>query len=960
MARPKKAASVGQISNEISAALRRTSLRPTIRGYTPQEHQVKFHSSESKGRLFIGGNRCLAKGTEVLLADGTTQKIENIQVGDLVLGKNKLGLFEPTPVLDVFNNGSKPCRELIFGRYSDTVSVTCTDSHKFVGSYVSHGKRFPTVADFSRFTTKDSKVHRFRSNSDASMLALKSWNSVGEMPTYDLSIGNETNIYLLANGLQTHNSGKTVGGGTEAVFWLTGQHPYWQKFQPPVRGRIVAVDFDNGVEKIVLPEIAKWMPPSYLLKGSWEESYHKSLRTLTLTNGSTVEFMSYDQDTDKFAGTSRHFCVDTETEVLTQEGWKTHTEITLGMPILTYNKGKYEWKPIELIYSANVKENLVRIQGREVDALVTKDHNWVTQNRKTKVRTLKSTLDLTTNDSLVLGAEAVPTGFGVDKNYAYLLGLYIAEGNKPNGNWNQCNIAQVKPEIRAKIARAIETLGLECNVYERQYYFPTDPFTAHVTYKKSDRCKAMAKHPSYEVLKWDIASRYALFTGLMEGDGNKRVGGSYRYTTVDRFIFDWVIALGVSLGYKINTAIDDAYRVYFKSEDSERYDYNLTNVASLTRSEEYYEGIVWCPGTPNKTAVFRRNGKVYLSGQCWFDEEPPKHIFDECMMRLVDTGGNWWVTMTPVEDMTWSYDGLYMPATEGKRPDVQVFEVSSEENQYISVAELELLTLGLSDEDRQARLHGKYIRHSGTIYGEHIRDTSYIADIVDTESWENYRTRWTHFVAMDHGFTNPTCFLFMCSDAQGRVVVYDEYYMNKRIVRDNAQAVLEMEETLGIQPVYRVGDPSIVQTNPITGTNVQIEYMENGVAIVAGNNDVRAGIDRVSSRFKYNQLFITDRCVNLKWELNRYRWARHTSKKVAERSNLKEVPLKKDDHAVDALRYGLVSRPPMPGEKDIAGFDVDLISHSNAIASDGSRLDLELTNLIQEEEVYNDNLGSYW
>jgi phage terminase large subunit-like protein len=44
-----------------------------------------------------------------------------------------------------------------------------------------------------------------------------------------------------------------------------------------------------------------------LINGSWTDSYNKSERLLTLKNGSTVQFMSYEQETEKFAGTSLHF-----------------------------------------------------------------------------------------------------------------------------------------------------------------------------------------------------------------------------------------------------------------------------------------------------------------------------------------------------------------------------------------------------------------------------------------------------------------------------------------------------------------------------------------------------------------------------------------------------------------------------------------------------------------------------
>jgi len=86
-----------------------------------------------------------------------------------------------------------------------------------------------------------------------------------------------------------NRSGKTVGGGTECVMRLRKKHPYRPELNniiEPSRGRIVTVDLVQGLEKIVLPEIARWMPKSNLKNGSWEDSYDKATRTLTIENGS--------------------------------------------------------------------------------------------------------------------------------------------------------------------------------------------------------------------------------------------------------------------------------------------------------------------------------------------------------------------------------------------------------------------------------------------------------------------------------------------------------------------------------------------------------------------------------------------------------------------------------------------------------------------------------------------------
>lgn len=105
-----------------------------------------------------------------------------------------------------------------------------------------------------------------------------------------------------------NRSGKTTGGIVEDIWWLTGKHPYLEvPRNRPVAGRIISVDFANGVNKIIKPQLQQWVPPSQLRGGSWFTAYDSAERVLNFENGSFVELMSYDQDLDKFAGTARDF-----------------------------------------------------------------------------------------------------------------------------------------------------------------------------------------------------------------------------------------------------------------------------------------------------------------------------------------------------------------------------------------------------------------------------------------------------------------------------------------------------------------------------------------------------------------------------------------------------------------------------------------------------------------------------
>ncbi len=399
-----------------------------------------------------------------------------------------------------------------------------------------------------------------------------------------------------------NRSGKTVGGASEIVMRATGKHKFREVPPPPVRLRAVGVDFSFGVEKIMKPEVARWLPPSELINGSWEESYDKQLRTLTLANDSFIEFMSYEQDLEKFAGTSRH-------------------------------------------------------------------------------------------------------------------------------------------------------------------------------------------------------------------------------------------------------------------------------------------------------AV-------------WFDEEPPEDIFVECKTRLLDTGGDWWITMTPVEGMTWVADRLYEPGTTGADPNILVVEVDMTENPVLNIGEIEEFLSGLDEDERKARKEGKFVQLGGLIYNKRLHDRHFL-DPFDPPK------EWLHVAGMDHGFTNPTCFLWAAIDSEGRMFVYDEYYESGHVVSENAANVHEYNIKHDRIPDYYVGDPSIRNVDPITGTSVLIEYVDHGIPITLGNNDQKAGINKIQTLLgkeddliKYPQkLYISKKCPNLIWEMKRLRWATWATRKMRADKNKKEEQHKKNDHACDALRYLVASRP---------------------------------------------------
>jgi phage terminase large subunit-like protein len=408
-----------------------------------------------------------------------------------------------------------------------------------------------------------------------------------------------------------NRSGKTTGGVIEDIWWLKREHPFLLRDMPdrPIRGRVVAPDFVNGIQKIILPEFARWLPPSYLKNGSWTDSYSVRDRTLTLENGSFVEFMSYEQELDSFAGTSRDF--------------------------------------------------------------------------------------------------------------------------------------------------------LHC------------------------------------------------------------------------------------------------------------------------------------------------------------DEEPPKAVFEENTARLIDTAGYWWMTMTPVEGMSWVYDLIYLLGKNDPNSNITVIEVDMLENPHLSRQEAESYLAGLSPDDRLARGRGQFVQVGGLVFKDFDIEKHVIDPMIPPKDWEWY-------LSMDHGLANPSAFLWHAVSPQNQIITFAEHYEAEKTIEYHANKVHAMNATFGKSPDTYVADPAIRQINQaVTGTSVQMEYANLGLPFILGNNDVSVGVARMTQYLTERSggvpfWTITRNCPNLIREMQRLRWKKWASKKMAYDNNRHETIHKKDDHAPDSARYFISVRP------DLTPLDIEL------------------------------------
>ncbi len=281
----------------------------------------------------------------------------------------------------------------------------------------------------------------------------------------------------------------------------------------------------------------------------------------------------------------------------------------------------------------------------------------------------------------------------------------------------------------------------------------------------------------------------------------------------------------------------------------------------------------------------------------WIDEEIDKPIYHECLLRLLDRGGRSILTLTPVNGMTWIYDDIYLKKDD---PDIHVSTASTYDNPHINPAEIELITRGLSDEERKIRINGEFVSLQGLVYKEFADRPPYVISPFEIPS------DWTHYVGIDPHLRTPTATLFTACDRDNNLYVYDELYMDG-LISDIAPVIIGK---VGDKERFSaLIDPASGQPNPVSGTSIRDEFARFGIPARNPRKDVFAGINRVREYLKCDpqygkpRLFIFDTCRRLRYEFMHYIW--QTDPQYSE----KQQPRKRDDHLLDCLRYIIMDEP---------------------------------------------------
>jgi len=224
--------------------------------------------------------------------------------------------------------------------------------------------------------------------------------------------------------------------------------------------------------------------------------------------------------------------------------------------------------------------------------------------------------------------------------------------------------------------------------------------------------------------------------------------GCHPYRKIERATSGWV----VSLSTQVQRDVAQNKILNYLNEDW------IEDVVMLSgRKDNYANGVIDYIliknifGTTSKIGFKSCDqGREKFQGTSldyvWFDEEPPKDIYMECKMRVLDRNGEIFATMTPLKGMTFVYEEIYM----NKYNDDNVWYefMQWDDNPYLSEEAKNSMRASMSQEELKSRQFGEFIDAGGRIYPEFDESINIIEPFDIPYDWQDK-------LSIDPGLKNP-------------------------------------------------------------------------------------------------------------------------------------------------------------------------------------------------------------
>jgi len=302
------------------------------------------------------------------------------------------------------------------------------------------------------------------------------------------------------------------------------------------------------------------------------------------------------------------------------------------------------------------------------------------------------------------------------------------------------------------------------------------------------------------------------------------------------------------------------------------------------------------------TILFRTlddESKLRGLGLGWFyiDEgtEVKETIFKQLCYRLSESKGGQvtgFITTNPAGKGHW----IYKHFGQGLTPDSVLIQTTSLDNPHLDQLYLDDLNSQQGTEWYARFVLGQWGAWSGLVYKEFDR-TKHVTPL----TWKP-RKDYTFYRAIDWGYIDPFACLWFAETHDRQIVVFQEHYQRERLNEHHAGVIRR------VLPESMVSRTYYDSARPSEAIEMRNHGLRGLVPSKKFHNSVFAGIQAVKKLLTKETpigplLMIHPRCHNLLTEFESYEW-----KPVKGDANSKEEPLDQFNHALDALRYFVITR----------------------------------------------------
>ena len=284
--------------------------------------------------------------------------------------------------------------------------------------------------------------------------------------------------------------------------------------------------------------------------------------------------------------------------------------------------------------------------------------------------------------------------------------------------------------------------------------------------------------------------------------------------------------------------------------------------------------------------------------RCHYDEEPPEDIREECLMRLVDYGGDEVFSFTPLRGLTWAYRTLYKNRDD---PRVHLEQVSMVDNPHLNQNYVQELLeggpLGLSDVGIQRRVEGVFTAEHGFCYPS-IRDW-----VCEPPTQQALRQASEIIVGIDPGYR--VCGLTFTANMRSEAfLTFDTLELTASDASQYADAIGRVLGRWGIPPdnvVFAIDPNNARAKNLVTGESVEDELIRHGIYPEHGQKDVMAGVMLLNRLGREKKWLISDALGEFMERMEEYPLEEDSHGELRAAKTGRE-------HLCDSVRYALSIR----------------------------------------------------